>query len=354
MPDKPAGEKTEKPTPKRIEKAREEGRVAQSQELPGAIGLIALVGMCAFAGKRLLDWFSLLIREGLSCRTDLINDGDAFTEFFSERFVEMLWMMSPFMGALLFGGIIATLLVGGATFTGKPLKFKTEELSIPKGFKRLFSMNSLVKLFSSIAKLVVIGAVVAHYMSSRMEAIATFQWISPADLVGAISQFIFIALIRICIALLVIAIAEAAYQKWKYNKNMMMTKQEVKEERKSQDGAPEIKSKIRQLQFQMATRRMLQDVPDANVIIVNPTHYAVAVKYDNKTMAAPVVVAKGADLMCEKIKEIARSHGVPIIRRPAIARNLHANVDIGEVVPEDLFVSIAEVLAMIYRIKHNR
>ncbi len=354
MPDKPAGEKTEEATPKRIQKAREEGRVAQSQELPAAVGLVALVAVSAFAGPKLIDWFRDLIKEGLSCRIDYIHDGDAFLEFFKQRCADMIWMALPFMVAIMLGGIIATMIMGGITFTLKPLKFKTEELSIPGGFKRLFSMNSLIKLISSIAKIVVIGIIVAIYIRSKMDEIATYQWVEPANLVGVISTFVLGALIRICIALLVIAIAEAAYQKWKYNKNLKMTKQEVKEERKSQDGSPEIKSRIRQLQYQLASRRMLQDVPDANVVIVNPTHYAVAIKYDSKTMPAPIVVAKGSDLMCEKIKEIARANGVPIIRRPVLARNLHANVDIGAIIPEDLFVAIAEVLAMIYRIKHNR
>ncbi len=354
MPDKPAGEKTEDATPKRIQKAREEGRVAQSQELPAAVGLIALVAVSVFTGPKLIAWFSDLIREGLSCKVDYLHDGDAFIEFFTQRCVDMIWMSLPFMVAIMLGGIIATMIISGITFTLKPLKFKTEELSIPNGIKRLFSMNSIVKLVSSVAKMIVIGIIVAFYISSRMDELATYQWVEPANLVQVISSFVLGALIRICIALLVIAIAEATYQKWKYNKNMKMTKQEVKEERKSQDGSPEIKSRIRQLQFQLASRRMLQDVPDANVIIVNPIHYAVAVKYDSKTMAAPIVVAKGSDLMCEKIKEIARANGVPIIRRPSLARNLHANVDIGAVIPEDLFVAIAEVLAMIYRIKHNR
>lgn len=354
MPDKPAGEKTEKPTSRRIEKAREEGQIAQSSELPSALTLIAILGICVFTGGKFVIFFSDLIREGLSARSDFFDSGDAFSSFFTEKMTDSLWIMAPFLASIVVAGVLACIVMGGITFTGKPLQPKMEELSPVTGFQRLFSMNAIVKLISSVAKIALISAIVVWYTWSRIDELSELQWYEPSQLLSGISDFLLGALVRICIALLAIAISEAAYQKYKYNKNMMMTKQEIKEERKSQDGSPEIKSKIRQLQMKMASRRMLQDVPDSSVIIVNPTHYAVAIKYDTKNTPAPIVVAKGTDNMCEKIKEIARAHGVPIVRRPPLARNLYSNVDIGQMVPESLFVAVAEVLAMIYRIRHNR
>lgn len=354
MAEQPAGEKTEKPTPKRIRKAREDGKTAQSMELPSALTLVALMMSAAFAGPKICRWFAQTIRQGLACNTDHITDGTAFIEFFSELTLQAITITLPLLASMVVAAIIASILIGGVTFTMKPLKFKTEELSPANGFKRIFSMNSLVKLILSILKIVIIGAVSWFYIKNRIEDIAAFRWLSLPELASAISKLMFGVLLRICIALLIMAAAEAIYQKWKYTKNMMMTKQEVKEERKSQEGSPEIKSKIRSLQIQMASRKMLSDVPDANVVVVNPTHYAVAIKYDNKTMPAPIVVAKGADNMCEKIKEIARANGVPIIRRAPLARTLYSTVEIGHMVPESLFVAVAEVLAMLHRIRHNR
>jgi flagellar biosynthetic protein FlhB len=161
-------------------------------------------------------------------------------------------------------------------------------------------------------------------------------------------------MIRVCIGLLVIGIADFAYQKWKYIDELKMTRQEIKEEHRETEGPPEIKSKIRQIQIQLTRKRMLRDVPKANVVLVNPTHIAVAVRYDTKTMDAPVVVAKGAGELAEKIMKIARSYGVPVIRRPELARTIFKTVEIGKSIPEVLYVAVAEVLAMIYRLRHRK
>ena len=161
-------------------------------------------------------------------------------------------------------------------------------------------------------------------------------------------------MIRVCLALLVIGIGDVLFQKWKYTKDLKMTKQEVKEERKQTEGAPEVKSRIRRIQIEMAMKRMLQEVPKANVVLVNPTHVAVALRYEAKTMEAPVLVAKGADHLSEKIREIARAYGVPILRRPELARTIYATVEPGSTIPETLYVAVAEVLAMIYRLRQKK
>lgn len=161
-------------------------------------------------------------------------------------------------------------------------------------------------------------------------------------------------MIRICIALLVIGIADTIYQKWKYIDGLKMTRQEIKQEHKDMDGSPEVKSRIRRIQIQMAMKRMLQDVPKASVVLVNPTHVAVALRYETKTMESPVVVAKGADHLAEKIREIARAYGVPIIRRPELARALYSTVEPGNPIPENLYVAVAQVLALIYRLRHKK
>jgi len=182
----------------------------------------------------------------------------------------------------------------------------------------------------------------------------SFQWLWPVDMPGAIAGPVVGVVIRICIALIAVALIDVAYQKWKYIKDMRMTKQELKEEHKETDGSPEIKSKIRQKQIAIASKRMLEEVPKADVILVNPTHVAVAIRYDSAVSDAPVVKAKGGDHMCEKIKEIARAYGVPIVRKPKLARSIFKTVKIDEAIPENLFVAVAEVLAMIYRIRQKK
>jgi flagellar biosynthetic protein FlhB len=173
-------------------------------------------------------------------------------------------------------------------------------------------------------------------------------------MLAVIAKIIFGLLIRVCIALLVIGIADALYQKWKYTQDLKMTRQEVKQERRDTEGSPELKTRIRRAQVEKSMKRMMEEVPKASVVLVNPTHVAVALSYDAKTMEAPVMVAKGADYLAEKIREIARAYGVPVVRRPELARTIYATVKPGDPIPDTLYVAVAEVLAMIYRLRHKK
>ena len=215
-------------------------------------------------------------------------------------------------------------------------------------------MSSLVKLLLSIIKIVFVALIVSTYIRGKMETLATYQWAWSTEILKVISYLIVGAAIRLCLGLLIIGFIDLAYQKYKYIKNLMMTKQEVKDELKNQEGPPEIKRHIRQKQFEAAMRRMIQDVPKAKVVLVNPTHVAVALQYEPDTMHAPVVIAKGGDHVCEKIKEVARAYGIPIIRRPELARRIFSTVKLGKAIPEELFVAVAEVMALIYRLKRAR
>jgi len=203
-------------------------------------------------------------------------------------------------------------------------------------------------------KLFFVSLIVWFYLRSRLNTLAGLRWVWSAQMLDVIARIALGLLIRICVALLVIAVADAFYQKWKYTQELKMTRQEVKQERKETEGSPEVKGRIRRMQIERATRRMMEDVPKASVVLVNPTHVAVALRYDAKTTDAPVVVAKGADHMAEKIREIARAYGVPIIRRPELARTIYASVKPGNPIPENLYVAVAEVLAMIYRLRRRK
>jgi flagellar biosynthetic protein FlhB len=202
--------------------------------------------------------------------------------------------------------------------------------------------------------LVFVSFIVWFYLRSRLDMLASLRWAWSAQIIAATARIILGLVIRIGIALLVIGMADAFYQKWKYIQELKMTRQEVKRERRDVEGSPEVKTRIRRLQFEMTKKRMLQEVPRASVVLVNPTHVAVALRYDAETMEAPVLVAKGADLMAEKIREIARAYGVPIIRRPELARTIYSTVKLNGLIPQSLYVAVAEVLAMIHRLRHKK
>ena len=345
--------KTEQPTPRRIEKAREEGQVPQSQEMLSAATLLALVGSAALLGPWFVKWSKNQICDGLSCNISVLENSQAFNAFASQKIMDIIFVISPFLLILMVASIGANIMVSGLNFSTKAMKLKTEQLNPMTGLKNLFSGENLVKLLFSILKLVLIGTIVWIYLKKKIPTLAHLQWTQTNNLLGEIGGLILGVVLQITLGLAVIGVCDWLYHKWKYTEKLKMSKQEVKDEHRDTEGAPEIKSKIRQKQFQAAMQRMLLDVPTANVVLVNPTHVAVALRYEPDTMQTPMVVAKGGDHMCEKIKEIARSNGVPIIRRPALARELHGTTKIGESIPEKLFTAVAEVLALLYRLRHS-
>lgn len=346
--------KTEQPTARRLEKATEQGQTTQSQEILSAVTLVALVACTAMLGPWFTDWCQQEIISGLHGDISVLQNSQAFVEFLNAKLVSGMMVLMPFVIILTAAGVGGSLWVSGIHYSPKALEWKLENLSPAKGLKTLFSPESLVKLALSIIKLAFIGLIVWFYLEKKLPLLATLQWYEPQQLLGGIGGLVLGAVIRICIGLVIIAGVDLFYQKWRYTENLKMTKQEVRDENRDTEGSPEVKSRIRRKQMEAAMHRMLQDVPKANVVLVNPTHVAVALRYDPATMQAPVVVAKGGDLMCEKIKEIARSYGVPIIRRPALARELFAVVKPGKPIPDKLFTAVAEVLALIYRLRKNR
>lgn len=354
MAEKPAAEKTEQPTPKRLEKAREEGQVAQSQELPAVLSIAALTMVLALSAPTLLKWFMQQIELGLSGNPEVFADSRSFIRYFNVCIGNAIFMMLPLFAALFVAGILSCVAVSGLNFAPKALQPKLSELDPVRGFAKLFNLKSLVKLLISIAKIVVVSFVVCQYLRTRINDFASLRWAWSTQLMVMMSKLIFGMLIRVCVVLIVIAVIEVVFQKWKYHQDMKMTKQEVKQERKDTDGSPELRGRIRRIQVELSHNRMLQEIPKADVVIVNPTHVAVVLKYDAKTMNAPVMVAKGADYVAEKIRSIARAYGVPIVRKPELARTIFSTVKEGKPVPSALYTAVAEVLAMVYRLRRNR
>lgn len=345
--------KTEKPTHRRLEKARDDGQVPHSQELMHAATLTALTGITVLVGPWFTQWCKNQIVGGLSCQTAVFDSGQSFMEFFGSRVIDSMLVMTPFLLALTIAGIASSILVTGLQFTPKAAAFRLDQLNPLSGAKQLFSPESLVKLVISVIKLIFIALIVWFYLEDKIPALTRLQWASADQLLSTMCTLILGAVMRIILGLIIIGLADMFYQKWKYIDRLKMSKQEIRDEHRDTDGAPEVKSKIRRKQYEAAMRRMLQDVPKAKVVLVNPTHVAVALQYDPAVTGAPVVVAKGGDHMCEKIKEIARAHGIPIIRRPALARDLFTTVKLGHPIPEKLFTAVAEVLALLHRLRRG-
>jgi len=354
MPEKPAAERTEQPTQRKLQRARQRGHLPQSQELMAIVSLVVLLAAVALSSPHLLRWFTAEVEQGVSCENAVFADTGTFLDFVGKKTAEVVLVICPILGALFVGSIIAGLAVSGASFSPEALRLKFNQLNPIEGMSRLVNVRSVVTLMASILKLFFVSLIVWLYLESRLNTFATLRWVGSAELLAVIAKTILGLLIRVCLALLVIGLADALYQKWKYTQELKMTRQELKQERKETEGAPEIKGWIRRMQIQRSMKRMTEEVPKASVVLVNPTHVAVAIRYDAKTMEAPVLVAKGADHMAEKIREIARAYGVPVIRRPELARTIYASVKPGNPIPEKLYVAVAEVLAMIYRLRRKR
>jgi len=346
--------KTEHPTPRRIEKARQEGHIPQSQEMLAAISLIVLTLMTALCAPWFVQWSKQQMLSGLSCQPLWLDNPQSFLKYANSLILEIMKMTAPFLLALTVAGIGGCILVSGYNFAPKALAWKPENLNPMRGLMSLFSPESLVRLGLSTAKILFLAVIVWLYLHNKLQSLTTFQWLPPDQILASIGRLVFGVVIRICAGLLILAVLDLLYHRWQYIEKLKMTKQEVKAEYRDTEGAPEVKTKIRQKQMETAMRRMLQEVPKANVVLVNPDHVAVALKYDPAQTPAPIVVAKGADHLCEKIKEVARAYGVPILRRPPLARELYATVKLGQPIPEKLYTAVAEILALLYRLRHTR
>jgi flagellar biosynthetic protein FlhB len=354
MAEQPVAEKTYQPTFRKLQKAREKGRLPQSQELTSVATLLVLIAMVALLGPSLTKWFIVQIKHGLSCENIVFSDSDAFMAFINGKTIDLLLVILPILAALFVSAILAGVAISGFNFAPGAIEIKFNKLNPITGFGNLVNIRSFVKLLASILKLLFVALVVWFYIRSRLDVFAKLRWTWSTEILAVTAKLILGLLIRVGIVMLIIAIGDVIFQKWKYIHDLKMTRQEVKQDRKDTEGSPEVKGRIRRIQVEMASKRMLREVPKASVVLVNPTHVAVALRYDSKQMEAPIMVAKGADHLAERIREIARAYGVPIIRRPELARTIYSTVKPGNPIPEALYVAVAEVLGMIYRLRRKK
>ena len=355
--DGPGGEKTEEPTGKKLNDARKEGQVAKSKEIANAFGILALFIILKVyvgtIGTRFIESFHVVY--GQIPELVKMYNGNLSVASLQVLLRSMMLRLLTIIAPVLLIGVMVAVICDIVQVkwrpTTKPIKPKFSKLSPVKGFARIFSPNSLVELLKSLLKLVVIGYVVYSYLKGRVGQIFLLYDITLNQAIGLIGEIAIDLGIRIAMVYMVIAFLDFWYQKWKFRQDMKMTKQEVKDEYKDQEGDPQVKAKQKQRMREASMRRMMSQLPEADVVITNPTHYAVAVKYDPEKYDAPYVLAKGEDYLAQKIKDVAREHEIEIVENKPLARMLYANVEIGGLIPPELYQAVAEVLAFVYHLK---
>ena len=355
--DGPGGEKTEPATSKKLSDARSEGQVCKSRELDQALALVGLFLTLKVAvssmGPTFLEVFSDIYNK--------IPDTEAATElstvavmsYMQHAALLSLKLAGPFFAVGFVIAFVRNLVQVKWKVSTKPLQPKLDKFNPVNGFKRMFSKDSLFELLKSIVKIAMIAIIAYTSICSHLQEIFLLYHITLNQAIALVGSLVIDVGLKIAIVYCVVGAVDYLYQKHKFNEDMKMTKQEVKDEMKNSEGDPQIKSKQRQRMQEASRRRMMQDVPQADVVITNPTHYAVALKYDAGTGTAPILVAKGADLIAQRIKEIARENKVEIVENKPLARMIYTNVEIGREIPPELYQAVAEILAAVYR-AHNR
>ncbi len=346
-----AGEKTEKATPQKRREARKKGQVAKSIEVSSSLMLLSFFLFLLVYGKYFAMNILGLFQDFFSSYLLLDLTESSTQKLFVDVTVLTIQIVLPILAVLFVVGLLANYLQIGFLLTTANLKFDFKKINPLEGAKRIFSMRSLVDLLKNVLKIVLIGWT-AYFLLKK--DIATFLHLSQMGITQII-EFVFQVIIKIgvstSVVYAVLGAADFLYQKYDHEKKMKMSLQEIKDEYKKSEGDPKVKGKIKEMQRAMSLNRMISDVPNADVIITNPTHFAIAIAYDPNDSKAPVVLAKGVDFMAQKIKEIGKENGVILTENRALARALYANVEIGQEIPEELFKAVAEILAYVYRLK---
>lgn len=342
-----SSEKTEQPTDKKISDARKRGQVPRSREAATLFvllsGVVALFALSNYLGIGMRD----IMVSSFSLTRDQVFTEDEMARIFVQdlKFIAIPLLIITFIMQIF--AIVGSIMIGGMNFSKEAMQPKFNKLNPLSGIKRIVSVNSFVELIKSIAKVTFIGLFCYFVLKSQVETILRLSYLNPLKSIGEAIFILYKLMLIIVCAMIPIVMIDVPFQMWNYKKQLRMSKQEIKDEYKEQEGNPQIKSKIRQMQYQMAARRMMQNVPEADVVITNPTHYAVALSYDPNGTTAPVVVAKGVDEVANKIKEIAYETDVPVLQLPPLARSIYYTTDLDKEIPNGLFKAVAQVLAFV-------
>jgi len=351
MSDDSAQQKTERATPRKREQAREKGQVAKSMELNSALMVLAGISTLYFFGPYVSSHLMSLMRVSMGHAYEVATMDATFTKHFADTLGRMLTILLPIFGVMVVIGLSTNIGQVGFQISKKALEPKWEKLDVFKGIKNKFSTKSLFMMVRDTTKLVVVSTVAYVVISNEFAGFFALPDMSVAQLAAVMGKKALWITLKVGVAILLLAIIDYAYQRYDFEKTLKMSLQEVKDEFKDTDGNPQIKSQIRKLQREMSRRQMMAAVSSADVVVTNPTHLAVALKYSVDSMDAPRVIAKGERLIAQKIKDIAREHGIPVIEDKPLARSLFKLCDIGDFVPQTLFRAVAEMLAYVYRLK---
>lgn len=344
-------EKTEEPTAKRLREAREKGQVPRSLELSTFLVLMAAGGFLVLFGPSMGAQLAEQMSRGFDFERELAYDASRLLPYLAEQMFRTLRTLFPLFGVLIVAAVLAPIVIGGANFSWQAAAPKASKLNPLQGLKRIFSWQGLLEFSKTFAKFVLITSVAIAVMATFSDRLLMLGY-EPVDQgIAHAAQLTLGTFIAVSAALLVVAAIDAPFQMWNHHKELRMTRQEVKDEYKETDGKPEVKQKIRQLQQEMAQRRMMEEVPKADVVITNPTHYAVAVVYEASRMAAPRVVAKGVDEVAASIRAVANEHDVVRVEAPRVARAIYFTTDLDQEIPSGLFVAVARILAYVYQLK---
>ena len=344
-------ERTEEATPKRIEKAREEGQVARSLELTTFTVLLAAAAGILFMGTGMMDKLLKLMKAGMQLDRELAFQPDLMINRMYELAFEALIAIAPLLFLLLVVAFFAPMSLSGWMFSTKALMPKFDRINPIKGIGRIFSVHSLIELVKAILKTIVIGSVAALVIWHNKESVMMLLAM-PVDLgISRTGEFLMMSFLLIVGAMILVVVIDVPYKLWEHAKQLRMTKEEIRKEFKESEGDPFIKARIRGLQREAARRRMMAEVPKADVIVTNPTHYAVALRYHSNSMRAPKVIAKGVHLLAARIREVAEEHRIPILEAPPLARALYHHAELESEIPEKLYTAVAEVLAYVFQLK---
>ncbi|RYM07168.1 flagellar biosynthesis protein FlhB [Sporolactobacillus sp. THM7-7] len=346
-----AGEKTEKATPHKRQESRKKGQIFKSIDLSTALALFAVFLYLRVAGGSVGEKLTGMMNGFFYNQLNMNVTENNVHHLFSELTFQTFALLAPLLAVALLSGIIGQVIQVGFLFHPEWLAFKFDRIDPIRGIRRMYSLRAVVELLKSILKIAIIGIVTFAVIWLNRVPVLESAAKPVADSARTMGKIVLDMGMAASLALIVLALLDYLYQKYDYEKKMRMSRQEIKDEFKNIEGDPQIKSRIRERQKQMAMRRMMQEVPKADVVITNPTHFAVALQYKAETMTAPVVIAKGADFLALRIKEAARKNDIVIVERKPLARALYRRLDVGDSIPEDFFKAVAEILAYVYRIK---
>jgi flagellar biosynthetic protein FlhB len=345
------GEKTEAATPRRRQEARDEGQVVRSSDLNSALLLLGAVLLLGVFSTRMFHGMRSLVAAMLSGSGDGVTDVGRLVGQSAQIAAQLA---APVMLGLLALSITSGLIQSGFLFTGKPLMPQFSRISPMRGIQQILSMRGVVKLAMNLLKVSLVLAIAASFIAMDSRKIMSLMGLTAEPLVAAMSSLVWQLALKVALLLLVLGLLDYAYHRWQQEKDMRMSKQEVKEEFKRMEGDPLIKQRRAKVARQIAMQRVQRDVPKADVVVTNPTHFAIALRYEGSKMSAPKVIAKGADFMALRIRQVAAAHGVPIVERPPLARALYAAVEVGQQIPPEHYTAVAEILAYVYRINGGR